>query len=90
MLLVLGKALICGRGQAGRKALIPGACLEHFMPKRIFTMPHSSLSREKNLVLILLAILVALVLWNSFWLLWRIAIFAVTVYIIYQLLKHYL
>lgn len=53
-------------------------------------MPQPALSREKNLVLILLAILVALVLWNSFWFIWRIAIFAVTVYIIYQVLKHYI
>ena len=55
-----------------------------------FRLPKPGLSREKNLVLILLAILVALVLWNSFWFIWRIAIFAVTVYIIYQVLKHYI
>ncbi|MDD1755080.1 MAG: hypothetical protein AB9879_12740 [Methanothrix sp.] len=60
------------------------------MHRRIFNMPQPTLSREKNLILILLAILVALVLWNSFWFIWRIAIFAVTVYIIYQVLKHYL
>jgi hypothetical protein len=60
------------------------------MPGRIFNAPSSDLSREKNLLLILLAILIALVLWNSFWLLWRIAIFAVTVFIVYILLKKYL
>ena len=60
------------------------------MQRRLFNMPHPALSREKNLVLILLAILVALVLWNSFWLLWRLALFAVTVYAIYHVLKHYL
>jgi len=49
-----------------------------------------AMSREKNLVLVLLSILVALVLWNSFWFLWRIAIFAITVYVIYQLMKRYL
>jgi len=53
-------------------------------------MPNPALSREKNLVLMLLAILVALVLWNSFWLLWRLALFAFTVYLIYHVLKHYL
>jgi hypothetical protein len=47
------------------------------------------MSREKNLVLILLAVLVALVLWNAFWWLVRVAIFAVVVYIIYLILKHY-
>jgi hypothetical protein len=47
-------------------------------------------SREKNLVLILLAILVTLILWNSFWLLFRVAIFAVIVYVIYQLLRQHL
>ncbi len=52
-------------------------------------MPQPSLSREKNLVLILLAILVALVLWNTFWWLVRLMLFVVIVYIIYQLLKHY-
>lgn len=52
-------------------------------------MSQPAMSREKNLVLILLAILVALILWNSFWFLWRIAIFVVTVYIIYLLLKHF-
>ncbi len=51
-------------------------------------MPQLRLSREKNLVLVLLAVLVALVLWNSFWLLWRITLFAVTVYVIYLVLKH--
>ncbi len=65
-------------------------CLSLIMHRRIFNMPQPAMSREKNLVLILLAILVTLVLWNSFWLLWRLAIFAVMVYIIYQLLKQYL
>jgi len=60
------------------------------MHRRLFSMPNLALSREKNLVLILLAILVALVLWNSFWLLWRLALFVVTVYVIYHVLKHYL
>jgi hypothetical protein len=60
------------------------------MHRRLFNVPNLALSREKNLVLILLAILVALVLWNSFWLLWRLALFAVTVYVIYHILKHYL
>jgi hypothetical protein len=55
---------------------------------RIFSVPQLRLSREKNLVLVLLAVLVALVLWNSFWLLWRITLFAVTVYVIYLVLKH--
>ena len=53
-------------------------------------MSQPAMSRERNLGLILLAILVTLVLWNSFWLLWRLAIFAVMVYVIYQLLKHYI
>ncbi|VVB64978.1 Uncharacterised protein [uncultured archaeon] len=60
------------------------------MQRRLFNMPNPALGREKNLVLILLAILGALVLWNSFWLLWRLALFAVTVYVIYHVLKHYL
>jgi hypothetical protein len=47
------------------------------------------MSREKNLVLILLAVLMGLVLWNAFWWLMRIAIFVVVVYIIYLILKHY-
>ena len=47
------------------------------------------MSREKNLVLILLAILVALILWNSFWSLARLALFVAIVYSIYQTLKHY-
>jgi hypothetical protein len=53
-------------------------------------IPQPAMTREKNLVLILLAILVAILLWNSFWLLWRLAVFALIVYVIYQLLKHYL
>jgi hypothetical protein len=59
------------------------------MHRRIFCLPQPSMSREKNLVLILLAILVALVLWNAFWWLMRVAIFVVIVYIIYLILKHY-
>lgn len=46
--------------------------------------------REKNLALILIAILVTLILWNSFWLLWRLALFAIIAYIVYQILKQYL
>jgi len=53
-------------------------------------MPQPAMSREKNLVLILLAILVTLILWNSFWLLWRLALFAVIAYIVYQLLRQYI
>ncbi len=48
------------------------------------------MSREKNLALILIAILITLILWNSFWLLWRLAIFAVIAFVIYQLLKQYI
>ncbi|HUI40302.1 MAG TPA: hypothetical protein VLY86_05195 [Methanothrix sp.] len=59
------------------------------MQWRKFGLSQPALSREKNLVLVLLAILVALILWNSFWFLWRIAIFVVTVYVIYLLLKHF-
>ena len=59
------------------------------MHSRIFSLPQPTMSREKNLVLILLAVLMALVLWNAFWWLMRIAIFAVVVYIIYLILKHY-
>jgi hypothetical protein len=54
-----------------------------------FSLPSPGLSREKNLVLILLAILVALVLWGTFWWLMRIALFVVVVYIIYLVLKQY-
>ena len=55
-----------------------------------FRLPRSGLSREKNLILILLAVLVALVLWNTFWWLARIALFVVIVYIIYLVLREYL
>jgi hypothetical protein len=40
-------------------------------------------------VLILLAVLMALILWNAFWWLMRVAIFVAVVYIIYLILKHY-
>ena len=59
------------------------------MHRRIWSLPQPTMSREKNLVLILLAVLVALVLWNAFWWLMRVAIFVVIVYIIYLILKHY-
>jgi len=55
-----------------------------------FRLPRPGLSREKNLVLILLAILAALILWGTFWWLVRIALFVVIVFIIYQVLKEYL
>jgi len=54
-----------------------------------FRLPRPGLSREKNLVLILLAILVALVLWGTFWWIVRIALFIVIVYIIYLVLREY-
>jgi hypothetical protein len=47
------------------------------------------MSREKNLMLILMAILVALILWNAFWWLMRVALFVVIIYIIYLVLKRY-
>ena len=59
------------------------------MHNRIWGLPQPAMSREKNLVLILLAVLMALVLWNAFWWLMRIAIFVIVVYIIYLILKHY-
>ncbi len=60
------------------------------MHRRIFNAPQSTMRREKNLALILIAILVTLILWNSFWLLWRLALFAIIAYIVYQILKQYL
>jgi hypothetical protein len=59
------------------------------MQRRNFCLPRPALSREKNLVLILLAVLTAVILWNTFWWLMRIVLFVVVVYTIYQILKHY-
>jgi len=59
------------------------------MQRRNFSLPRPALSREKNLVLILLAVLTAVILWNTFWWLMRIVLFVVVVYAIYQILKHY-
>lgn len=59
------------------------------MQRRNFSLPRPALSREKNLVLILLAVLTAVILWNTFWWLMRIVLFVVVVYTIYQILKHY-
>jgi len=55
-----------------------------------FSLPRPALSREKNLVLILLAVLTAVLLWNTFWWLMRIVLFIMVVYMIYQILKHYI
>ena len=60
------------------------------MHRRIFNINDPEVNREKNLVLILLAVLAALVLWSSFWFLIKLALFGVTVFAIYMLLKHYL
>ncbi len=60
------------------------------MHRQIFDINEPEASREKNLVLILLAVLAALVLWNSFWILVKVALFGVTVFVIYMLLKRYL
>ena len=60
------------------------------MHRRNFSLPRPALSREKNLVLILLAVLTAVLLWNTFWWLMRIVLFVVVVYTIYQILKHYI
>jgi hypothetical protein len=60
------------------------------MHRRIFHIDKPEVNREKNLVLILLAVLVALVLWSSFWLLVKLALFGVTVFAIYVLLKRHL
>ena len=59
------------------------------MHRRNFSLPSPGMSREKNLVLILLAVLAAILLWSTFWLLARIALFVLIVYFIYQILKHY-
>ncbi len=60
------------------------------MHRQIFNFDEPEASREKNLVLILLAVLAALVLWNSFWILVKVALFGATVFVIYMLLKRYL
>ncbi len=60
------------------------------MHRRIFNINEPEVNREKNLVLILLAVLAALVLWSSFWLLVKLALFGATVFVIYTLLKRYL
>ncbi len=60
------------------------------MHRRIFNINEPEVNREKNLVLILLAVLAALVLWNSFWILVKLALFGATVFVIYMLLKRYL
>jgi hypothetical protein len=72
------------------KELITAKDFQDHMHRRTYADPQPAMAREKNLVLILLAILVAILLWNSFWLLWRLAVFAFIVFVIYQLLKHYL
>jgi len=59
------------------------------MDRRDYSLPSPRLSREKNLLLILLAILAAMLLWNAFWWLVRIVLFIAIVYIIYQILKRY-
>lgn len=59
------------------------------MHRRNFSLPSPGMSREKNLVLILLAVLAAVLLWSTFWWLARIALFVLIVYFIYQILKHY-
>ena len=59
------------------------------MPRRMYKLQQPSMSREKNLVLILLAVIVALILWNSFWSLAKLALFIVIVYMIYYALKRY-
>ena len=60
------------------------------MHRRIFNINEPEANREKNLVLILLAVLAALVLWSSFWILVKLALFGATVFVIYMLLKRYL
>ncbi|MFB3763954.1 MAG: hypothetical protein ACE14P_01755 [Methanotrichaceae archaeon] len=60
------------------------------MHRRIFNINEPEVNREKNLVLILLAVLAALVLWSSFWLLVKLALFGATVFVIYMLLRRYL
>lgn len=60
------------------------------MNRRIFNINGPEANREKNLVLILLAVLAALVLWSSFWFLVKLVLFAATVFVIYMLLKRYL
>jgi hypothetical protein len=59
------------------------------MPRRMYRLQQPAMSREKNLVLILLAFIVALILWNSFWSLAKLALFIAIVYLIYYALKQY-
>ncbi|HPW73510.1 MAG: hypothetical protein IPI63_09190 [Methanothrix sp.] len=60
------------------------------MPRRGYKLQQLGMSREKNLVLILLAVLVTLILWNSFWSLAKLALFLAVAYIVYQVLKQYI
>lgn len=60
------------------------------MPRRGYKLQQLGMSHEKNLVLILLAVLVTLILWNSFWSLAKLALFLAVAYIVYQVLKQYI
>jgi hypothetical protein len=72
------------------KDLKPLDLTDGHMHRQIFHIDKPEANREKNLVLILLAVLVALVLWSSFWLLVKLALFGATVFGIYVLLRRYL
>ena len=59
------------------------------MPWRMYTHQQPSISPAQDLVPILLAVIVALIIWNSFWSLAKLALFIAIVYMIYYALKRY-
>lgn len=46
-------------------------------------------SREQNIILLVLAVVIVVLLWNFIGVIFRLALFAVVVYFVYRLLQSY-
>ena len=47
-------------------------------------------SREQNIILLILAVVIVALLWNFIGVIFRLALFAVVVYFVYRLLQSYI
>ncbi|MCP1393128.1 MAG: hypothetical protein WCY97_09785 [Methanothrix sp.] len=47
-------------------------------------------SREQNIILLVLAVVIVALLWNFIGVIFRLALFAVVVYLVYRLLQSYI
>ena len=73
--------------KVGRKGLSEGRAHPPAMRCRMLGRSGRIRSREQNIILLLVAVVIVALLWNFIGVILRVALFAVVVYLVYRLLQ---